>query len=177
MSEPTTQAGRALLDDPIFTDWRDGSPLPIASWQLKERIAAIEAEARAEAEARLATAAERLIEMDGINAALREALAPARGMALSGAAYAHLESAGIMQDPPHDGKFAECRAPWCVRNQGKLAEIDRVLADTAAAGHAAEARIRADERLHADQPFAAALTEAEVAAALLAADKISEAGK
>ena len=166
MSEPTTQAGRALLDDPIFTDWRDGSPFPIASWQLKERIAAIEAEAR-----------ERLTEMDTANAALRGALAPARGMALSGAAYAHLESAGIMQDPPHDGKFAECRAPWCVRNQGKLAEIDRVLADTAAAGHAAEARIRADERLHADQPFAAALTEAEVAAALLAADKISEAGK
>jgi hypothetical protein len=57
----------------------------------------------------------------------REALTLARGMALNGAAGQHLNGAGIMQDPPHDGKFAECRAPWCVRNQGRLAEIDRLL--------------------------------------------------
>ena len=52
-----------------------------------------------------------------------EALADIIGLAKSGAARAHLDGAGVMQDPPHSGRFAECEAPWCVRNQRILAAL------------------------------------------------------
>ena len=64
-------------------------------------------------------------------ARLREALDEARRAALSGAAGEHLDGAGIMQNPPHSGKFADCHAPWCVRSQTKLAGFDAALAETA----------------------------------------------
>jgi hypothetical protein len=61
-------------------------------------------------------------------AALKEALKTARNAALSGMAMQHLDRAGIFNDPPHGiGKFAECEAPWCKRNQDKLARWDALL--------------------------------------------------
>jgi len=67
---------------------------------------------------------------DALAGALREMVR----LAASGAARAHLDDAGIMQDPPHSGKFAECAAPWCVRNQTSLAAARHILAAHEARG-------------------------------------------
>ena len=59
---------------------------------------------------------------------LREALEDMIGLASGGAARAHLDQAGVMQDPPHGcGTFAECPAPWCVRNRRRLAGAEQAL--------------------------------------------------
>lgn len=56
------------------------------------------------------------------NEALVAALEDMIGLATHGAARDHLDQAGVMQDPPHGwGKYAECEAPWCVRNQKRIA--------------------------------------------------------
>ena len=52
-------------------------------------------------------------------AALTAAVKDMASMAEGGAARAHLDSAGIMQD--HSGIYRECKAPWCVRNQERIA--------------------------------------------------------
>jgi hypothetical protein len=88
-----------------------------------DRLAEVEAEARADANK---VAVEQ--------APLIEALREMRGAALGGMARQHLDRSGIFNDPPHGiGKFAECEAPWCKRNQDKLAKWDALLADTAKA--------------------------------------------
>ena len=49
-------------------------------------------------------------------------------LAMSSAIRAHLDGAGIMQDPPHGpGKYIDCRAPWCVRNQDAIAAARALL--------------------------------------------------
>ena len=77
---------------------------------------------------RLLAAGVRLSPDDG---PLRAALEDMIKMALNGAAHAHLDGAGIMQDPPHGpGIFAECQAPWCVRNRARLDAAHAALAAT-----------------------------------------------
>ncbi len=56
------------------------------------------------------------------------ALEQMMALALSGAARAHLDGAGIMQDPPHGmGRYADCLAPWCVRNRDAIAAARALL--------------------------------------------------
>ena len=63
--------------------------------------------------------------------ALREALADMTSLATDGAARQHLDQSGILQDPPHGmGRFVECEAPWCVRNQQRLARARAALEAT-----------------------------------------------
>jgi multidrug resistance efflux pump len=67
---------------------------------------------------------------DALAGSLRETVR----LAASGSARAHFDDAGIMQNPPHSGKFAECAAPWCVRNQTSLAAARHILAAHEARG-------------------------------------------
>lgn len=58
-----------------------------------------------------------------------EALGDMVGLAEGGAARAHLDQAGVMQDPQHGwGRYGECKAPWCVRNQKRIAVARAALA-------------------------------------------------
>jgi hypothetical protein len=64
-------------------------------------------------------------------ATLREALGETISSARGGMAKQHLDQAGVMNDPPHGwGKFSECEAPWCKRNQEKLAQWVALLSDS-----------------------------------------------
>jgi len=60
--------------------------------------------------------------------ALTAALAQMMALAMSSAIRAHLDGAGIAQHPPHGmGRYADCRAPWCVRNQVAIATARALL--------------------------------------------------
>lgn len=66
-------------------------------------------------------------------AALVAALGRMKALASSGAVRAHLDGAGIMQDPPHSmGRYIDCPAPWCVRNRESIAAALALLPERSA---------------------------------------------
>jgi multidrug efflux pump subunit AcrA (membrane-fusion protein) len=116
----------------VRVDMRDSEAVATLTAQLEQTEANMADAVGAEMD-RAERAEVQLAEAMSQRDALREALQTARGAALGGMARQHLDRSGILNDPPHGwGKFAECEAPWCVRNQTKLAHWDALLASPVA---------------------------------------------